>query len=108
MNLKLSAHHNSEIPVIGKCSLNLDHKNELFNVSFLFVDTKSLPILGLESCENLKLIKRICSAESKENSFLPKFSDCFRKIGPLMKLTTSKLKKILPQVSLPSDESLIL
>ena len=65
VNLKLSAYNNSEIPVIGKCSLTLEHKNELFNVSFLVVDTKSVPILALESCENLKLIKRICSVKSK-------------------------------------------
>ena len=57
VNLKLSAYNNSEIPVIGKCSLTLEHKNELFNVSFLVADTKSVPILGLESCENLKLMK---------------------------------------------------
>ena len=52
MNLKLSAYKKFEIPVIGKCSLTLEHKNELFNVSFLVVDTKSVPILGLESCKN--------------------------------------------------------
>ena len=52
MNLKLSAYKKFEIPVIGKCSLTLEHKNKLFNVSFLVVDTKSVPILGLESCKN--------------------------------------------------------
>ena len=70
VNLKLSGYNNSKIPVIGKCSLTLEHKNELFNVSFLVVDRKSVPIHGLESCKNLKLIKRICSVESKENLFL--------------------------------------
>ena len=47
MKLKLSAYNNSEIPMIGKYSLTLEHKNELFNVSFLVVDSKSVPILGL-------------------------------------------------------------
>ena len=61
VNLKLSAYSNSEIPVIGKCSLTLEHKSKLFNMLFLVVNTKSLSILGLESCKNLKLIKHICS-----------------------------------------------
>ena len=107
VNLKLSAYNNSKIPVIGKCSLTLEHKNELFNVSFLVVDTKLVPILGLESCENLKLTKRICSVESKENLFLSEFQIVLGKQGPSIRLTTSKLKKISPQLSLLSDEFLI-
>ena len=92
MNLKLSAYNNSEIPVIGKCSLTLEHKNKLFTASFLVVDTKSVPIFGPESCENLKLIKRICSVESKENSFLSEFSDCFGEIGTLNKTHHIEIK----------------
>ena len=40
MSLKPSAYNNSEILVIGKCSLTQAHKNKLFNVSFLIVDSK--------------------------------------------------------------------
>ena len=46
-------------------------------MSLLVVGTKSVHILGLESYKNLKLIKRICSVESYENSFLSEFSDFF-------------------------------
>ena len=46
-------------------------------MSLLVVGTKSVHILGLESYKNLKLIKRICSVESNENSFLSEFSDFF-------------------------------
>ena len=103
-NLKLSAYSISEILVTGKCSLTLEHKNELFNVSFLVVDIKSVPVLGLESCENLKVIKRICSVESKENPFLSEFSDCFGQIRTLNKTHNIEIKKTLPQLSLPSDQ----
>ena len=34
---------------IGKCSLTLEHKIELFNLSFLVGNAKSVLILGLES-----------------------------------------------------------
>ena len=46
VNLKLSAYNKCEISVIGKSSPTLEHKHELFNVSFLVVDTKLVPILG--------------------------------------------------------------
>ena len=102
VNLKLSVYNNSEIPVIGKCSITLEHKSELFNVTFLVADTKSVPILGLESCENLKFIKRICSVESKENWFLSAFSDCFGEIGTLNKTHHIEIKGNFTQLSLPS------
>ena len=100
VNLKLSAYNNSKIPVIGKCSHTLQHKKNLFNVFFL-VDTKSIPILGLETCENLKLIKRICSVESKENSFLSEFSDCFGEIGTLNKTHHIEIKENFTPVVTP-------
>ena len=64
--------------MISRCSLTLEHKNELFNVSFLAIVTKSVLILRLETRENLKLI---CNVESKENLFLFEFSGCFGDIG---------------------------
>ena len=39
-----------------------------------------------ENLKNVfKLMRRICSVESKENSFLSEFSDCFGEIGALNK-----------------------
>ena len=86
----------------GKCSLTLEHKNELFDVSFVVVDTKSIPNLGLESRENLKLIKRICSVESKENLFLFEFSDCFGEIGTLNKTHHIEIKGNFTPVVTPA------
>ena len=72
---------------------------------FLVVDTKSVSILGLESCENLKLIKCICSIESKENSFPSEFSDCFREIGTLNKTNHIKIKEDFNPVVTPMNSS---
>ena len=52
-NMKISAHNNSKISVIGKCSLTPKHKKDHFDVSFIAVDSKSVPILGLATSENL-------------------------------------------------------
>ena len=93
VNLKLFAFNSSKTSVIGKCSLTLEHKNELLNVSFLVSDTKSVPILGLELCENLKPIKRICSVELKESSILSEFSDCFGEVATLNKTHNIEIKE---------------
>ena len=70
-------------------------------MSFLVVDIKSVPILGLESCENLKLIKRIRSVESKENSILSGFSDCFGEIVTLSKTHHIEIKENFTPVVTP-------
>ena len=61
-------------------------------MSFLFVNMKSVPILRLQLCENLQLIKPICSTELKENSFLSEYSDCFGEIGTLIKTYHIKIR----------------
>ena len=101
LNLKLSAYNISQIPVIGKCSLSLEHKSKLLKVSFLVVDTKSVPILGLELCKNLKLIKCIYSIELKENSLLSEFSDCLWEIGTLNKIHQIEIKENFTPVVTP-------
>ena len=91
--------------MIGKCSLALEYKNKLFNVSFLVADTKLVPILGLESCENLKLIKHICGNKSKERSLLSEFLDCFGEIGTLNKTHQIKIKENFTPVVTPVQQS---
>ena len=47
LNIQLSAYNNSKIPLLGKCSLTLKHKKDHFDVYFIVVDSKCVPILGL-------------------------------------------------------------
>ena len=60
VNVKLSAYNNSKFPVLEKCSLTLKHKKDHFDVLFIVVDSKSVPILGLATSESLNLICRKC------------------------------------------------
>ena len=83
VNVNLSAYNGSKIPVVGKCSLTLDQKNNSFKVSFIVVDSDSVPILGLKTSEHLQLIKRICRIETNGETFFPEFHDCFGEIGTL-------------------------
>ena len=83
VNVKFSAYNGSKIPVVGKYSLTLAHKNNSFKVSFTVVDTDSVPILGVKTIENSKLIKRICRIETNSETFFSEFRDFFGEIGTL-------------------------
>lgn len=57
--LKLKSYTNNNIPVIGTCYLNCQYKNIICTIEFFVVESNSLCILGLETCKNLNLIKRV-------------------------------------------------
>ena len=59
VKIKLSAYINSKIPILGKSSLTLKQKKDDFDVSFIVINSKYVPILGLSTCKSLNLIKRI-------------------------------------------------
>ena len=65
----ISPYDGSKIPVVGKCSLALDHKNNSSKVSFIVVDSDSVPILGLKTIKHSQLIKRICQIETNSEMF---------------------------------------
>ena len=63
--------------------ITLDHKNNSFEVSFIVVDSDSVPIIGLKTSRHLQLIKRICRIERNSETFFSEFHDCFGEIGTL-------------------------
>ena len=75
VNRKISTYNNSRISVLGKCSLTLEHKKDRFEVSFIVVDSKSVPILRLTTSESLNLIKRISAVNLNDEQFLSEFFD---------------------------------
>ena len=77
------AYNSSKIPVVGKCSSTLAHKNNSFKVLLIVVDSDSVPIVGLKTNEHLELIKRICRIETNSETLFSEFHDCFREIGTL-------------------------
>ena len=79
----MSAYNGSKIPVVGKCSLSLPHKNNSFRVSFIVVDSDTVPIPGLKASKCLEFIKRTCRTETNNETFFSEFHDCFREIGTL-------------------------
>ena len=82
-NVKLSTYNGGDIPTIGKCELNLENKNENCKVSFVVTDTKSPPLLGLQACQQLKIVKRVWAVNSSEPNLIQQYEDVFGEIGCL-------------------------
>ena len=101
VNIKLSAYNNSKIPVLGKCSLTLKHKKGHLDVSFIVINSKSVPVLGLATSENLNLIKRISAVNVSDDQFLSEFSDCFGEIGTLKNTHHIEIKDNVTDVVTP-------
>ena len=80
-NVKLSTYNGRDIPTIGKCELNLENKNENCKVSFVVTETKSPPLLGLQTCQQLKIVKRVWAVNSSEPNLIQQYEDVFGELG---------------------------
>jgi len=59
LSIQMPAYNNEPIKVEGSCILNVIHKFVKYPTLFIVADTKSTPIIGLQTCSRLNLIKRI-------------------------------------------------
>ena len=101
VNIKFFAYNNSKIPVLGKCLFTLKRKKDDFDVSFIVVGSKSVPILGLSTSESLNLTKRISAVSISDEQFLSEFSDCFGEIRTLKNTHHIKIKDNVTPVVTP-------
>ena len=92
VNIKLSA-YNSEISVLGKYSLTLKYKKEHVDVSFIVVNSKFIPILGLAT---------ISAINVSNEKFLSEFSDYFGEIGTLKNTHHIEIKDNVNPVVTPA------
>ena len=81
---KLPAYDGSEIPVAGKCIIRMKPKGTKdYPVQFFVVPIKSSPILGLETCQRLNLIKQISQIKQPRDNIPEEYSNVFGDIGCL-------------------------
>ena len=60
-NTKLTAYNGQKIPCYGSLELELSHKGKLTKAKFYVVDVEDPCIIGLPTCEKLKLVTINCS-----------------------------------------------
>ena len=78
---KLTAYNGTTIKVLGECIVSIPFKGKKFPVLFIVAETKSTPILGLDTCKRLHLVHQVGSTPA----FLEEFEDCFGELGTLPK-----------------------
>jgi hypothetical protein len=103
--VKLTAYNGTNIPVVGKCIVRVAHKKNCdVPVLFIVAETTSQPILGLSTCENLNLVKRVMIVKPKEEqlpSFISEFECCFGELGTLPKVHKMVIDPSVPPVIHP-------
>ena len=60
-NTKLTAYNGQKIPCYGSLDLELSHKSKLTKAKFYVVDVEGPCIIGLPTCEKLKLVTINCN-----------------------------------------------
>lgn len=86
-NHKLSTFSGEVIQTVGMCSLPVICNDQSYDIIFHVVDLPCKNIIGQESCQKLKLIKRIHNVKFQSNvvqtDILSKYTDLFEGIGCL-------------------------
>ena len=81
----LKTYGGHEIKPIGMCSFTCKYKNEVSLETFIIINQNLVPILGLDTCVSLGLIKKIHSVEKNlknlKEKFVNKNKDVFVGLG---------------------------
>ena len=82
--VKLSSYGGESIPVVGKVIARIQKgQNKSYPVQFIVVSAKANPIIGLKTCEQLNLIKRISMINNADPTIFDDFDDLFGDLGCL-------------------------
>lgn len=83
-NVKLSTYTGNKIAVKGKCNWKVKYKKKSFVLEFIVVKSEAKPILGIQTCEEMGLIKRVMTLNKDgEINILKEYADVFEGIGCL-------------------------
>lgn len=102
-NITLRAYGGSQIKPLGIICLNIHRNNVTHNECFLVVDNDTTPILGLETCIKLDLIKRVYSVsqDNQRDTFIERNIDIFDGLGRFPETLNIVLKSDATPVSRP-------
>ncbi|UYV70538.1 hypothetical protein LAZ67_7003442, partial [Cordylochernes scorpioides] len=106
---KIYTYTGQQIPVVGKCQLDCKMKYACRKVTFLIVNNSAVPILGLDECEKLNLVKRVETISDISvtlTGLLDEYKDVFKGNGHLsymydIKISDKAEPKISPARRLP-------
>ena len=87
VEMKVTGYTGENVPVKGSCIVTLQHKGKQFRAQLLVVEKRLQPILGINACEKLNLLKRVyvvtSQTENDQESLLAEYEDVFEGLGCL-------------------------
>lgn len=103
------------VPIMGECYLDCTTSKRKINCKFLVTSLDSCPILGLNACKELKLIRRLnlisenFRKTDSPQKIIEEYSDVFTGCGRLNRTVSIKLKpNSVPKVAAPRKVPLAL
>ena len=97
--VKLLPYSGHKVNTITKATLLVGAKEKFFPVEFQMADHKAEPVLGLQTCLDLQLIKMMHTANTEDpNQLLNEYSDVFEGLGCLPGDYNIQLKDIVKPV----------
>ena len=90
---RLMSHTGHKVPVMSKATLNVKLRGKTHPVEFQIIEHPATPVIGLQTCHQLNLVKRVSSVDTKReenlsndtnqdvNEILQKYEDVFDVIG---------------------------
>lgn len=94
---KLTTYSGEKLKVVGKSLEMVEHKGKFYPVEFIVVDHKAQPILGIEACDEMKLVQKI-DALSKKQNLLDEYEEVFTGMGEVPGMYHITLKQDVPPV----------
>ena len=88
---KLMSYGGHNLSVKGQVTYTAEYKQKYYPIEFVVVEEKAPALLGLETCIELGLVKRVNQVE-KEESVLDEFKDVFQGLGRLKQKHSIRLK----------------
>ncbi|XP_064410442.1 uncharacterized protein K02A2.6-like [Latimeria chalumnae] len=83
----LKAYNGQEVPTIGKCTLKLKYKGKTTKHDFVVVTGENMPLLGLQTSQNLGLIDKLFEVKESQTknleTLLMTYEDVFVGLGKL-------------------------
>lgn len=99
-NTQLKSYTGNNLKIRGTVKLNCRKEQNSYEILFYVVETSSQALLGLQTCIELNLIKRIYSVQNTLSKMLNEFTDLFNGIGCMKLKYHIKLKEnVTPKIS---------
>ncbi|XP_020892402.1 uncharacterized protein K02A2.6 [Exaiptasia diaphana] len=83
-NTRLTAYGGAQVPVRGKCYMNIEYNNKRVNGKFYIVEIDNAkPLIGLQTSRDLNLISinKVCEIQHTKTSLLDQYQDVFKGVG---------------------------